>query len=295
MKRRSPAHTYYNQLLLLSLPFVVGTLVLVLIPALFTAGLAFTDFNAIDPPTWVGLENFTRLTESPLVRLSFYNTAVFIIIAVPLRLLWAFVLALLLQAKRPGYGLFRTLVYLPTVIPEAAYALIWIWLFNPIYGPTNILLKTLGTEPIAWLAFPDTARLAITIMLIFQMGEGFFILLSGLRTIPGSLYEAARVDGAGVWHSFRNITLPIVLPWIMLLTFRDLLVAIQSTFAPSFIMTYGGPYYATMFLPLLIYELSFDFFDLGLAAAIMLLFYLFMGLVIAALINVVPLEDFSEA
>jgi multiple sugar transport system permease protein len=295
MKRRSPAHTYYNQLLLLSLPFVLGTLVLVLIPALFTAGLAFTDFNAIDPPTWVGLENFTRLTESPLVRLSFYNTAVFIIIAVPLRLLWAFVLALLLQAKRPGYGLFRTLVYLPTVIPEAAYALIWIWLFNPIYGPTNILLKTLGTEPIAWLAFPDTARLAITIMLIFQMGEGFFILLSGLRTIPGSLYEAARVDGAGVWHSFRNITLPIVLPWIMLLTFRDLLVAIQSTFAPSFIMTYGGPYYATMFLPLLIYELSFDFFDLGLAAAIMLLFYLFMGLVIAALINVVPLEDFSEA
>jgi multiple sugar transport system permease protein len=295
MKRRSPAHAYYNQLLFLSLPFVLGTLVLVLIPALFTAGLAFTDFNAIDPPTWVGLENFTRLTESPLVRLSFYNTAVFIIIAVPLRLLWAFILALLLQAKRPGYGLFRTLVYLPTVIPEAAYALIWIWLFNPFYGPTNILLQALGAEPIAWLAFPETARYAITIMLIFQMGEGFFILLSGLRTIPGSLYEAARVDGAGVWHSFRNITLPIVLPWIMLLTFRDLLVAIQSTFAPSFIMTYGGPYYATMFLPLLIYELSFDFFDLGLAAAIMLLFYLFMGLVIVALINVVPLEDFSEA
>lgn len=295
MKQRSPANRYNSQLLLMATPFLVGTLVLVLIPALFTAGLAFTDFNAIDPPEWVGLENFTRLSESPLVRLSFYNTAIFIIIAIPLRVLWAFVLALLLQARRPGYGLFRTAVYLPTVIPEAAYALIWIWLYNPVYGPTNILLNTIGLEPIAWLANPDTARLAITIMLIFQMGEGFFILLAGLRTIPGSLYEAARVDGAGAWDCFRNITLPIVLPWLLLLTFRDLLVAIQSTFAPSFIMTYGGPYYATMFLPLLIYELSFDFFDLGLAAAIMLLFYLFMGLVIAAILNIVPLEGLNEA
>ncbi len=295
MKRRSPTGNYTNQLLLLATPFIVGTLVLVLIPALFTAGLAFTDFNAIDPPRWVGLENFTRLTESPLVRLSFYNTAIFIAIAVPLRVLWAFVLALLLQARRPGYGLFRTAVYLPTVIPEAAYALIWIWLYNPIYGPTNIVLNSIGAEPIAWLANPETARLAITIMLIFQMGEGFFILMAGLRTIPGSLYEAARVDGAGAWDCFRKITLPIVLPWLLLLTFRDLLVAVQSTFAPSFIMTYGGPYYATMFLPLLIYELSFDFFDLGLAAAILLLFYLFMGLIIAAILNIVPLEDLNEA
>jgi multiple sugar transport system permease protein len=294
MKRRPFNQAYVFQLLLMAAPFIVGTVALVFIPALFTAGLAFTDFNAVDPPIWVGLNNFSRLFESPLVRLSFYNTAIFIVIGVPLRILWAFILALLLQARRPGYGLFRTIVYLPTIIPEAAYALIWIWLFNPIYGPTNILLDLIGVEPISWLTSPMSARLAITIMLIFQMGEGFLILLAGLRTIPGSLYEAARVDGAGWWHCFWRITLPIILPWLLLLTFRDLLVAIQSTFAPSYIMTYGGPYYATMFLPLLIYELSFDFFDLGLAAAIMLLFYLFMGFVIWAILNVVPLEDFND-
>lgn len=295
MRSRSPSNQYYTQLLVLVSPFVIGTLVLILLPALATAGLAFTDFNAIDPPRWVGLQNFRNLIESPLVRLSFYNTAVFIIIAVPLRILWAFVLALLLQHRQRGYGLFRTLIYLPTIIPEAAYAVIWLWLYNPFYGPTNLLLKQFGFEPIAWMVNGDTARLGISIMLIFQMGEGFFVLMAGLRSIPHSLYEAAKVDGAGTWDLFWKITLPMVLPWLLLLTFRDLLVAIQSTFAPSYIMTYGGPYYATMFLPLMVYELSFDYLDLGLAAAILLLFYIVMGLLISGILSFISLEDFSEA
>ncbi|MCB0010073.1 MAG: sugar ABC transporter permease, partial [Anaerolineales bacterium] len=174
-----------------------------------------------------------------------------------------------------------------TVIPEAAYALIWLWIFNPLYGPLNLILGALGVTPPAWLVNPTTARLAFVIMSLFQIGEGFVIILAGLQTIPRSFYEAARVDGATRWQSFWRLTLPLIMPWLLLLTFRDLLVSLQNTFTPSFIMTYGGPYYTTTFIPLLIYEVAFDFFDYGLAAAILLLAYILIGLIILGIVFLV--------
>ncbi|MCB0029255.1 MAG: sugar ABC transporter permease, partial [Anaerolineales bacterium] len=130
-------------------------------------------------------------------------------------------------------------------------------------------------------------RLAFVIMSLFQIGEGFVIILAGLQTIPRSFYEAARVDGATRWQSFWRLTLPLIMPWLLLLTFRDLLVSLQNTFTPSFIMTYGGPYYTTTFIPLLIYEVAFDFFDYGLAAAILLLAYILIGLIILGIVFLV--------
>ncbi|MCB8958681.1 MAG: sugar ABC transporter permease [Ardenticatenales bacterium] len=141
--------------------------------------------------------------------------------------------------------------------------------------------------PPAWLVNPTTARLAFVIMSLFQIGEGFVIILAGLQTIPRSFYEAARVDGATRWQSFWRLTLPLIMPWLLLLTFRDLLVSLQNTFTPSFIMTYGGPYYTTTFIPLLIYEVAFDFFDYGLAAAILLLAYILIGLIILGIVFLV--------
>ena len=267
------------------LPYLLGTLLLVVIPALATLALAFTDYNFIRPPVWDGLDNFRTLWASPLVRLSLRNSFLFLALAVPLRLLGALFLALLLQAKRRPFGLFRAAVYLPTVIPEAAYALLWLWLFNPLYGPVNLILAWLGLPTPAWLAEPGTAVLAIVIMSFFQLGEGFVVLLAGLQNIPHALYEAARVDGASAWQSFWRITLPLLLPWLLLLTFRDLIMSLQNTFTPTFIMTYGGPYYATTFIPLLIYEIAFDIFDFGLAAAVLVVTYILLGLIALGLFN----------
>jgi len=272
-------------LTLFLLPYLLGTLLLVVIPALATLALAFTDYNFIRPPVWDGLDNFRTLWASPLVRLSLRNSFLFLALAVPLRLLGALFLALLLQAKRRPFGLFRAAVYLPTVIPEAAYALLWLWLFNPLYGPVNLILAWLGLPTPAWLAEPGTAVLAIVIMSFFQLGEGFVVLLAGLQNIPHALYEAARVDGASAWQSFWRITLPLLLPWLLLLTFRDLIMSLQNTFTPTFIMTYGGPYYATTFIPLLIYEIAFDIFDFGLAAAVLVVTYILLGLIALGLFN----------
>jgi multiple sugar transport system permease protein len=279
--------SYRSQVFLFLIPYLAGSLILVLLPALATVAIAFADYDAIQPPTWAGLSNFGRLMASPLIRLSLYNSLLFLILAVPLRLLGALLLALLLGRRQRLFGLYRAAVYLPTVIPEAAYALIWLWILNPVYGPLNVVLRGLGLPAPAWLAEPGTARLAIVLLSLFQIGEGFVVLLAGLQTIPRAFYELATVDGANAWQRFSRITLPLIAPWLLLLTFRDMIVSLQNTFAPSFIMTYGGPYYATTFVPLLVYELAFDYTDLGLASALLVVTYLLLGAIVVAIFNIV--------
>jgi multiple sugar transport system permease protein len=274
----------------LLLPYLAGSAVLVLLPALATMGIAFTSYNAIQPPVWVGLGNFQRLFETSLIRVSLRNSLIFLALAVPFRLLASLVLSLLLQTDRKCFGWYRTAVFVPAVIPEAAFALVWLWILNPVHGPLNLLLQSIGLPAPAWLVEPSTARLAIVILSVFQTGEGFVLLLVGLQTVPPAVYDAARVDGASGWQSFRRITLPSLVPWLLLLVFRDLVVSLQNTFTPSFVLTYGGPYYATTFVPLLIYELAFDFFDLGLAAAVIVLVFGVIGLLVVGVLNLVGLR-----
>jgi multiple sugar transport system permease protein len=166
------------------------------------------------------------------------------------------------------------------VIPNVAYALIWAWIFNPIYGPLNLVLGAVGLPTPAWLARPDTALLAIAIMSAFQIGEGLVVLLAGLQDIPQDYYQSAALDGGTRWQLFRFITLPLLAPWLLLLTLRDIILSAQSTFTPAYLMTGGGPYYATLFMPLLIYQSAFDRFRFGQGAAMMLLLFLSVGLLI---------------
>ncbi len=282
-----PGSGYRRQLLLLLAPFVLGSVLLVIVPALFTVAIAFTDYRAVRPPIWAGLDNFRSLAASPMARISLRSTVTFLLAAVPLRLIGALALALLLQSRRRLVSLQRAFVYLPTVIPEVAYAIIWLWVFNPLYGPLNAAMRWLGLPAVDWLAAEGTAQAAIVIMALFTFGEGFVVLLAGLQSIPRAIYEAARVDGASGWQSFWRITFPLLLPWLLVLSFRDLIVSMQGTFTPSFVMTYGGPYYATTYVPLLVYELAFDFFDFGMAAAALVATYVVLMMLILGVLNIV--------
>lgn len=272
------------------LPFLLGSLLLIVLPALITVGVAFTRYNAIQPPVWVGLDNFRTLWNSPLARLSLRSSLQFIFLAVPLRVLGALALAMLLQPAGRLFGSLRAAVYLPTIIPEGAFALIFLWILNPLYGPLNAVLGGLGLPTPDWLLSPTTARLSFVLMALFTIGEGMVVLLVGLKTIPKIYYEVAKVDGAGAWQSFWRITLPLLTPWLLVLTFRDIVVSLQNTFTPSFVMTYGGPYYATTFIPLLLFELAFDLFDFGAAAAMMVVMYILTGLLVIGIINLVGLN-----
>jgi multiple sugar transport system permease protein len=271
---RTPNRRFRLELYGLLTPYLLGTLVLVALPALLSLILSFTYYDALSTPTWNGLRNFRDIAADPLLWISLGNSLYFIILAVPLRVIGALLLALLLNRPRRGTGVYRAAVYLPTVVPEVAYALIWLWILNPFYGPLNRALELIGLPAPAWLVDPGTAKLAFVMMALFQIGEGFVILLAGLKVIPPEYYEAAQIDGGNWRQLFRYITLPFLAPWLVLLTFRDLILSFQYTFTPSFIMTGGDPYYATLFLPLLIFEEAFDRFRFGPGSAMMLLMFL---------------------
>jgi multiple sugar transport system permease protein len=256
-----------RQFRLLLLPFLIATVVLVAVPAALALGLSFTDYDALSAPNWVGFANYIRLLEDRVFNIALGNSIYFLVLSVPLRVLGAFALALWLGGERRGTGGYRAIVYLPTVIPDAATALMWLWIVNPLYGPINLLLKSLGLPQPGWLADQDSARLVFVMMACLQIGEGFVVALSGLKGIPRSYYQAAQADGAGALALFRHVTLPLALPWIALVAVRDTIFALPWTFAVSSIMTGGDPFYTTLFLPLYARIQSVDYLKFGLGAA----------------------------
>ncbi len=277
------------------MPFLGGALLLVGVPALLSFALAFTRYDALGPPQWVGLANFTEALRDIRLGAAIHNSVYFIALAVPLRLVGALLLALLLNRPFRGVGACRAAVYLPTVIPDAAYALIWLWIFNPVFGPLNLVLGALRLPTPTWLADPATAKLVFVGMSLFQIGEGFVILLAGLKSIPREYYEAAHVAGGSRWQAFLCITAPLLWPWLALLTFRDVIHSFQYTFTHAFLMTGGDPYYSTLFMPLLVYEEAFDRFRFGVGSAVMLLMFLLTAVMIAALYRVFRGRGYADA
>jgi multiple sugar transport system permease protein len=262
-------------------PYLLGVLALIVVPGALSLAMAFANYDGITRPDWAGGRNFSMFWLDPLERIAVTNSLYFTLLAVPLRMAVTLGAALLLAA--PGLGLYRAAVYAPTVIPDVAYALVWLWVFNPLYGPVNALLAGLGLPTPGWLASAEWAKLVFVAMSLFQVGEGFVVLLVGLRSVPPELYAAATVDGAGRWQMLRFITLPLLLPWLLLLTYRDLIWSFQYTFVPAVLMTQGDPYHATLFLPYLIYEEVFENLRYGMGGAIMVVMFLLSGLLVALL------------
>jgi multiple sugar transport system permease protein len=261
-------------------PYLIGLAVLITLPALLSVGLAFTTYDGLSAPEWRGLANFRDLAADPLFGIALRNSVLFVALTVPLRVLIALGLALLLNRPRRGVGFYRAAVYVPTIVPSVAYALVWLWIFNPRYGPLNLALAGLGLPTPAWLVDRATALPALALTALFQIGEGFVVVLAGLKAVPDEYHHAAALDGANRAAVLRHITLPLLAPWLLLLTLRDVIASAQSTFTPALLMTGGGPYYATLFVPLLMYETAFDRFRFGQGAAMMLLLLLVVGALI---------------
>lgn len=276
--------SYKRQLLLLLVPYLLGLLVLVAIPALLSIPFAFTDYDALSPPQWIGLENFGRMFSDRLFWNGLGVSLFFIALAVPLRVAGALLLAFLLQKSTRANKFFRSIVYLPTVVPDVAYALLWLYIFNPLYGPLNWLLKALygpGPASDGWMLVPDSARLGIVLMLLFPIGEGFVLMLAALQDIPAELQESGAVDGASGWQRFRHITMPLLAPAILLLFFRDTVLSFQITLVPSIITAeIGKPYYATLFLPVYIWQNAADYQEFGYAASLTWIMYIITAAVI---------------
>jgi multiple sugar transport system permease protein len=261
-------------LALLLAPYLLGLALLVFVPALVTFGLALFEYDLITSPEWAGTANFRELWGDDIFRRSVRNSLMFIAAAVPLRLLGALLLALLLHRQFRGTSAYRTAVYLPTVVPDVAYALLWLWIINPLYGPLNLILDAVGGPTPQWLTDPHDARWAVVLMSLFQIGEGFVVALAVRQSLPGDLYELAEIEGARPWYVFARVTLPLMAPALLLLLFRDTIFSFQANFVPALLIFDGGPPpYATTYLPIFVYTNAFEYLRYGYAAAATLVMF----------------------
>jgi multiple sugar transport system permease protein len=271
------------QLRLMLTPYLAGLALLVVLPAAATLALAFTDYNALQPPRFAGVGNFRELLGDEVFRIAVANSLIYIALAAPLRLLGALLTARLLLRPMRGVQLYRAAVYLPTVIPDMAWALIWLWILNPLYGPLNHALALLGLPGPPWLVDPAFARLGIVLMMVWQIGEGFVVCLASLQGVSRDLLDQAAVDGSGPWRAFLGVTLPSIAPGLLLLLVRDTVFSFQANFVPALIVGRGGgPDYATTFLPMYVYTAAFGYLRFGYAAAMTCAMYLVTALMLWA-------------
>ena len=259
-------------------PFILGFIIWFLIPAGIALYLALHRWIMMSAPVFVGLDNVEQLFRDPLLPQALRATFIYTIVSVPLGLTLAFGLAMLLNNQLPGIGIFRTIFYLPTIIPAVASAALWAWMFNTEFGVINVIIRTFGGPKVPWLQNPAWALPALIIISLWGIGGAMIIFLAGLQGIPDIYYEAAEIDGAGRWAKMRHITLPLMSPVI----FFNLIIGFINSFQVfivGYLITDGGPVNATLFLVLYIYRTAFRSINMGYAATLSwVLFFILMGL-----------------
>jgi len=248
-------------------PVVLGLFIWTLLPVVASLALSFTDYRILTPAKWIGADNYVRMfTRDPDFYQALKVTATFVVIQLPAGLCIALAGALLLNTRVKGMTLFRTLFYLPTVVPVVATSMVWGWVLNLNYGLVNQLVKALGFKPINFFGNPKTALPTLAVMTWFGVGQTMVIYLAGLLNIPPSLYEAAEIDGAGKVHRFLSITIPMLSPTIFYTVIMGLILSFQY-FTQAYILTSGGPLKATYFYNLMIYNVAFKWLKMGYASA----------------------------
>ncbi|MFE2771570.1 carbohydrate ABC transporter permease [Microbacterium resistens] len=269
-----------------------------LIPALLIFGLfswwpiirgllvSFQDTNLIDEPLWVGMENFQRLFADPLLGTAVLNTLLFVGLAVLIGFPLPIVLAAIMSTVRRRGGVYRFLVYLPVVIPPVVSVLLWKWFYEPDSGLFNNLLALIGAGPFPWLQSPSTAMLSLVIESTWAgMGGSVLIYLAALVGIPSELYEAAELDGAGIFRRVWHVTLPQLRFVIGLLLLMQLINTLQ-VFTEPYVFTGGGPQDATVTVLLLVFRYAFVNGDYGQAAALSFLLAIALGILSAVYLRV---------
>lgn len=261
------------------LPFVLGIVGFKLFPFVMSFALSFTQYDVMDPPVYVGLDNYRELfAHDPLFRRSLGATMLFTFLAVPLRVGFALFVAHVLNHKMRGINFFRAAFYLPSILGGSiAVAVLWRFVFAR-NGLVNLVLAQFGLEPVAWLADEHLSMWTIVLLFTWQFGSAMVIFLAALQNVPQSLYEAAEIDGASKHQQFFRITVPLITPVIFFNVIMQMVHAFQEFNGP-YMVTEGGPLHSTYVLALYIYDQCFRYFNLGYGSALSwVLFALVAGL-----------------
>jgi multiple sugar transport system permease protein len=250
-------------------PWVVSLVIFAAYPVIAAIYFSFTDYNILEPPQWVGLKNYVEIfTTDQTFWISVNNTAYYALISVPLRLGLALLLALILNLRAKGIGMYRTLFYLPALVPPVVGAMIFLVLLNPT-GLVNSMLQSIGLPGPRWFTDPAWSKPALIILSLWPVGVETLIFLAGLKEVPESLLDAAAIDGAGPLQQFRHITLPLISPAIL---FNLVIGIIYSFQVFDQALVFGGyngePLESSLMLMVLIYRNAFRYFAMGYASAL---------------------------
>ncbi|NWG19012.1 MAG: sugar ABC transporter permease [Chloroflexi bacterium] len=259
-------------------PWLSGVVIFTIYPIVASFSYSLTSYDVISPPRFIGVENYvSAFTSDPLFYQAVGNTFFYALIFLPLSMLIAVSVALLLNLDVRGLTVYRTLFFLPSIVPEIASAMLWGWILNPQFGLVNALLKAIGVPTLGWLSDPDWSKPALILIGLWGFGSSMVIYLAALQDIPRQLYEAAEMDGAGAFTKTWHVTLPMLTPTI----FFNLVLGLIGTFqyfTTAFVVTggSGGPAGSTTFYAMLIYNNAFRYFKMGYASALAWMLFAFV-------------------
>jgi multiple sugar transport system permease protein len=286
--RRRAAWRRRGTVLLFLSPWLAGFTIFFGYPLVMSAYLSFTSYDLLSPPRWVGLGNYRYLfEEDPQIWPAVYNTLWLIVVAVPLQVLFAFGVALMLSRARTGVGLFRTVFYLPALVPPVAATLGFVYLLNPATGPVNIVLRELGIEGPLWFNDPGWSKPSLVLLGLWGIGNTMVIFLAAILDVPKHLEESAALDGAGPLQRLRWVTLPTISPVILFAVVLGVIATLQY-FTQAYVayniaagsasqagstsnVELGYPEGSTLVYPILLYNQGFRYFNMGYASAMAML------------------------
>jgi len=255
------------------LPWIAGLSIFTLYPVAASLYYSFCDYSVLQPAIWTGGENYQRLAHDELFWISLRNTFIYAAFSLPLGMIAALCLALLLNCEVRGTALFRTIFYLPSIVPVIASSMLWLWIFNPTYGLLNWAIAPLfhlfGSDAPGWLADPSWSKPALVLMSVWGVGNSMVIYLAGLKDVPEALYESAEIDGANKWQQFWHVTFPMIMPVVYFNLIMGIIGSLQ-VFTQVFVMTGGtdgAPARSTLFYTPYLFATAFYDLRMGYASA----------------------------
>lgn len=266
--------------MLFSAPCLLGFIFFAALPMVISLYLSFTDYTVSKAPNWVGLSNYVNMFSGadPYFYKSLQVTVYYVVLAVPTSLIFAFAVALLLNQNVKVKGLFRTLFYVPSIVPVVAMSAIWMWIFNPSLGLANLLMKAMGLPTSNWIFGEGSVIPTLVGINLWSTGPTMIIFLAGLQDVPRQLLEAVEIDGGGPWSKLRHVTIPMMTPTIFYNLVMGFINGFQ-VFTQAYVMTQGGPNNASSFYVFYLYREAFKFSKYGSACAIAwVLFLIIMAL-----------------
>ena len=268
MTKKRNKEAFYG--VLYAMPIILGFLLFVLAPLVISLVMSLTDYNVINAEThFIGWNNFKHLFDGTDLYFakSLKVTAYYVLLSVPLQIVFSFCIALMLNSNIKGKSVFRTIFYLPTIVPAVASSIVWMMMFDPDTGFLNTLLKAAGLPASKWIYGESTAIPSLALMSLWTVGGTVVIFLAGLQNVPKELYEAVDVDGGGWFSKLKAVTIPMVSPTIFFNLVMSFISSFQ-VFSQAYIMTSGGPNNATLFYVYYMYREAFQYGNIGVASAL---------------------------